>query len=386
MKNKSKIQIIIMLCTSLVLAGCNNNSTISVTEDNETSAVTTISTTNATTQSATTTVATTTTAPVVTPAVPEVYAFDIGDTITVNSKYDITMKYCEFTYKVEPPNPDGYYSYYEVKEDDTIYYHAVFDIKNLKGNAIGADDIIDATITYDGIYKYNGFTTIEEDGGADFTYTNITNIDPLETRTIHYLISVPTEVATSEKDVLLTLEVDNETLECTGKNGSNKVIVGETDQTTFKNTDWMNYAPLEIGTMITIDGYADITPIEANFAYKITPPNPDRYYSYYEVKEQGKIYAHISMKVKNTKPTSMSADDALGVTLIYDDTYTYRAFCTIEEDGGSDFGYSNINRIDPLTSGVIHYIIEVPEEVSTSGKSAVIIVNANGQKYHYQLA
>lgn len=383
MKNNSKKAISLFLCATMILAGCSNNT---VVETEETTTATTTTTTTTTTQATTTTAETTTTTVTTTlPPEPKSYSFNIGDTVTVNSKYDVTMKYFDFTYKVEPSNPDGYYSYYEVQEDDTIYYHVVFDVRNLKGNSVSADEIIEATLTYDNVYNYYGFSTIEEEGGSDFTYTSISSIDPLETRTIHYIISVPSEVATSGKEILLTLEVDDETLECTGVVGSENVVIGKTDNNTLKNTNWQSYTPLEIGTLITVDGYADITPLEANFAYKITPPNPDGYYSYYEVKEQGKIYAHISFRIKNIKPTSLAADEALGVTLLYDNIYTYRAFSTIEEDGGSDFGYTSLNRIDPLTSGVIHYIIEVPEEVSTSGNPAVIIVNANGEKYYYQL-
>lgn len=379
---------ILVSAVILSMSGCGGAQPTEITGNKPSQASeVTASTTSATTekQEQTTTAATTTTTETTLPPESKPYSFNIGDTVTVNSKYDVTMKYFEFTYKVEPPNPDGYYSYYEVKEDDTIYYHAVFDVKNLKGNPVDADEIIEATLTYDNVYNYYGFSTIEDDGGSDFTYTNISSIDPLETRTIHYIISVPSEVATSEKEILLTLEVDDEALECTGIDGSENVVIGKNENNTLKNTNWQSYTPLEIGTLINVDRYADITPLEANFAYKITPPNPDGYYSYYEVKEQGKIYAHISFKIKNTKHTSLAADEALSVTLLYDNIYIYRAFSTIEEDGGSDFGYTNLNRIDPLTSGVLHYIIEVPEEVYTSGKPVVIIVNANGEKYYYQL-
>ncbi len=184
---------------------------------------------------------------------------------------------------------------------------------------------------------------------------------------------------------MLTLTVDNEILECTGKSGNDNVSVGQSTDSTHSNTNWKSDTPITAGETVVVDNYAEVTANKGEFGYKVTPPNPSGYYTYYEVKDSGKIYAHISFKIKNLKPTGMDSDSALNVSLLYDNTYSYNSFCTVEEDGGSDFGYASLNRIDPLTTETVHYLIEVPEEVSTSGKPVVILIGINGQKFYYQL-
>lgn len=49
-------------------------------------------------------------------------------------------------------------------------------IKSLLESGKSADEFASVTIKYDGKYEYNTFSTIEENGGADFSYTNITSI------------------------------------------------------------------------------------------------------------------------------------------------------------------------------------------------------------------
>lgn len=134
--------------------------------------------------------------------------FDIGDTLIYPNVYQIKMTSMEFTTKVEPSNPDGYYSYYEVKDPGKVYIHTTFRVKNLKGSSMSADDIFNVKVLYDGKYEYNSFSTIEESGGSDFTYTSTTRIVPLTNGMLHYLISVPKEVQESGLPVLFTININ----------------------------------------------------------------------------------------------------------------------------------------------------------------------------------
>lgn len=109
-----------------------------------------------------------TTAPIATPPLlPTTFA--IGDTLIFPDKFEIKMTQMEFTSRVDPPHPDSFYSYYEVKDSDKVYIHSVFEVKNLKANELMADDILSVSILYDDKYSYTGFSTFEEDGGGDFT-------------------------------------------------------------------------------------------------------------------------------------------------------------------------------------------------------------------------
>jgi hypothetical protein len=73
---------------------------------------------------------------------------------------------------------------------------------------MSADDIFNVKVLYDGKYEYNSFSTIEESGGSDFTYTSTTRIAPLTNGMLHYLISVPKEVQESGLPVLFTININ----------------------------------------------------------------------------------------------------------------------------------------------------------------------------------
>jgi hypothetical protein len=123
---------------------------------------------------------------------------EINQPVIVEEFCELTLKAVEFTPVVKPPNPDSYYSYYQVEQDDVTFLHIVANIKNLQNLAQDADSFIDIKAIYDNKYEYEGFATIEEKGGGDFTYISITSIDPLMTEVVHFLIEVPKEVEESE--------------------------------------------------------------------------------------------------------------------------------------------------------------------------------------------
>ena len=311
--------------------------------------------------------------------------FDIGDTLLYPNVFEIKMTSMEFATAVSPPNPDEYYTYYEVKEPEKVFIHTVFDVKNLKGIALNADEVLEVMAVYDEKYEYTSFSTIEEGNGSDFTYSNITDISPLTYGKLHFLTEVPVEVRDSGKPVKIVIKANNKTLTCTGNSSEGKILeIGE-NQPLSQNTTWKNYKQLNLNETVTVTDYADITITSGEFTTSVYPSNASSYYSYYEVDDASKIYAHMIVDVKNLKTTGMEADQAAGVKLIFDDTYEYRGFSAIEESGGGDFTYTNITSIDPLTTESIHYIVEVPVELFESGKSAVFVVNVKGTNFFYKV-
>lgn len=131
----------------------------------------------------------------------------IYETISVEDFAEFTIKEVEFTKIVNPPNPDFYYSYYQVKEEGLTYLHVVTEVKNLQAQSIMADEFLDIKAKYNNKYIYNGFSTIEEAGGGDFNYTSITGIDPLKKGKIHFLIEVPIEVETKTSPLELNINI-----------------------------------------------------------------------------------------------------------------------------------------------------------------------------------
>lgn len=103
------------------------------------------------------------------------------------------------------PNPGSFYTYYD-EEDGKTYLDVSVSTKNLRTTARVADEFGSVKAICGSGYEYTGFSTIEKSGGSDFTYTNITNVDPLETAVIHYLISIPNELA-DDSSVPIVLEI-----------------------------------------------------------------------------------------------------------------------------------------------------------------------------------
>lgn len=162
---------------------------------------------------------------------------------------------------------------------------------------------------------------------------------------------------------------------------SNEVVKEETVTKTAADQS----PTLEANKAVTVDKYAEVTLLGAKFKKKVEPPNPDSFYTYYEVKENDNIYLDTVIKVKSLLTIGKSADEFVSVDVLYDGQYEYGTFSTIEDRGGADFTYTNITRIEPLKSGVIHFLAEVPEEISKDGKPVLIKVNINDQEYTFQV-
>ena len=132
----------------------------------------------------------------------------VGETIKTVKK-EITINSVEFKKEVHPPNKTSYYNYYKA-DDGQVYIHILASVKNLDKQSIYCDEVIDIEADYNKGYKYYAFSTVE-DNVIGFTYSNIRTVDPLETKNIHYLISVPEEVKTNtDTSLALTFIADNE--------------------------------------------------------------------------------------------------------------------------------------------------------------------------------
>lgn len=133
----------------------------------------------------------------------------VGEVVaTTNAEFNVD--YSNITNDVMPPNPGNWYSHYEA-DAGKVYVDICFAYKNISGANVDADEVISAKMKYADKYEYTGFSMIEEDSRADFTYSNITSIAPLSTEYVHYLFEVPEEVQTSTESVVITFTVDGNT-------------------------------------------------------------------------------------------------------------------------------------------------------------------------------
>ncbi len=133
-----------------------------------------------------------------------------GGTNKVQDICEYYLDGLEVTPTIEPSIITGTYSTYNVKTEDNIYIDVILGIKNLKNEAKMADDIITAKIKINS-NEYTCFSVAESADGSDLE--NYASIKPLETRKIHYVAEVPITEATSEIEIILTIN---------GKDFSNK--------------------------------------------------------------------------------------------------------------------------------------------------------------------
>lgn len=129
-----------------------------------------------------------------------------GKTYTIQDLCEFTINYADLKKEVLPPNPVSAYTYYP-EEDGKTYIDLSISIKNLRTTARIADDFGVVKAICGKGYEYDSFSIIEESNGGNFTYTNITNIDPLSTGVVHYLAKIPNEIA-DDASIGITLDIN----------------------------------------------------------------------------------------------------------------------------------------------------------------------------------
>ncbi|MFS8212691.1 YgdI/YgdR family lipoprotein [Paenibacillus polymyxa] len=138
-----------------------------------------------------------------------------GETVTIQDFADITVTGNKISKKIEPSKPGDFHTLYESKETDSTFFAIFIKAKNLGAEGIKADKIAEVNLKFDNKYDYDTFSTIEERGGEDFTYTNITSVDPLKTGTLYYLSEIPNEVAKSDKPLKAEIKIQDKVYEYT---------------------------------------------------------------------------------------------------------------------------------------------------------------------------
>lgn len=218
--NRSKKRKIIFITVLIVVTGifafssCNNNSTNTVVQN--TAPQNTVSQSPATQNpipqqvietTSPTVAATVTTTNAITPVSTtqkQIPALRTGQTVSTQL-FDFTINSVELSYRVEPKNPPDYYSYYEAKNNE-VYIYINASVTNKSKNSIDCDEIYSVTADYDNGYTYRGFNIADDDDG-DFTYASITDISPLQTRGVHYLISCPDIINKTSAPLFLTINM-----------------------------------------------------------------------------------------------------------------------------------------------------------------------------------
>lgn len=158
----------------------------------------------------------------------------------------------------------------------------------------------------------------------------------------------------------------------TGTVSSNGGTAGDNSSISSQSNNITEATEVVIGQVYSIPDLCEFTVNYAELKKEVLPPNPASFYSYYS-EEDGSTYLDISVSIKNTRTTARVADDFGSIKIICGDGYEYSTFSTIEDNNGGDFTYTNITNIDPLATGVIHYIGSIPNELADDTSSPIIL-------------
>ncbi len=133
----------------------------------------------------------------------------------VADKCNFTLKGYSIDSKIEPVNAsNNYYHYFEASSGN-VYIDVKFSIKNTSNTAVIQSNILKRVkIIYDNKYEYNcSFVTIDNNG--DFkSYTNLYNINALETMEYHMLAQLPREAQNSGKALKVLVYSGDNIYEC----------------------------------------------------------------------------------------------------------------------------------------------------------------------------
>lgn len=132
----------------------------------------------------------------------------LRDKIEVSDSLEFTLLRVELTSLIEPPNKDGFYTYYEAKDDDVILLDVVIDVKNTGTRSRAAEDFLDVRVMYEEKFEYYASSAIEERDGSNFKYSNITSIDPLKNGIMHYIIELPNDVLENPEDINVIIDTE----------------------------------------------------------------------------------------------------------------------------------------------------------------------------------
>lgn len=159
---------------------------------------------------------------------------------------------------------------------------------------------------------------------------------------------------------------------------TNDISVNPNDN---KNSDVVK---LNLNETATKENKYELSILGSKFGKTILPPNTSGYYTYYEAKADGHQYLEVKYNYRNLDQSNVTADDVVAMTIKYDNKYEYTGFSVIEDSDG-DFTYSNITNIAPLTTGKLHYLFDVPDEVANGSESIVANIKCGNDNYEITL-
>lgn len=132
-----------------------------------------------------------------------------NELISVPGLCEFTINKCQFSEKVEPSNPTGFYRYLPAK-DGKLYVDLQVTVKNTQDIAVKQSQLLGSAVLYCGDESYSIQTVVETAQGGDLnTFTSQSDINSSETRVYHLVATVPAEVKDSKDDLWIRITAND---------------------------------------------------------------------------------------------------------------------------------------------------------------------------------
>lgn len=165
--------------------------------------------------------------------------------------------------------------------------------------------------------------------------------------------------------------------------GDNKILNNESEKNNVEN-QIITTKQMNIDETITTQDW-EITLKGTEFSQDVTPPAPAMFYSHYQVKDTTNTYLVVKLDMKNISALSLTADDNISLKAIYNGKYEYKGFSTLLSQDNSNFDYTNITSIAPLTNRTLYYLVEMPKNITEDDNEIEIQLTAYQTKYTYKI-
>ena len=310
--------------------------------------------------------------------------FKKGDVIVIVNDFEIKMKNMEFSTKIIPADPGTFFSTFEVDDPDNTYFHAVFEVKNLRNVKETAADIMAVSLLYDNKTAYMCSAAVERNG--DFSLSSDAEVIPLSTETIHYIAEVPKNLTSSNKSIGTQIIIDEHTMTCNadGTVGGGIITVdlgGEAEE----NTQWQTYEALAMEQPVESEGFGKLTLTKTGFTDSVEPANKGSLYAVNGKQEQDRTYLDTVFAFENLAADNREADQVLRAAVIYDNKYMYDSFILIEQGRNGDLFDAVMVPIKPRATEKLHCAFELPLELENSSKPLALTVSFNSKDYYYRI-
>lgn len=285
-----------------------------------------------------------------------------GEKITIDGECEFQVDYVRIS-----ENPEHYYE----AETGKTCVDFCLTYKNLADYTVNASNVMKGKLIYSGWYEYNGADRATDDSESSLSPAHWIDMEPSDTRQIHYFFAVPKELQDSGRMVELNVSIRENDYRIIVREGEKGEIPAEKTTSTS--------GEVEDGQVVVTDN-AKFHVEYAEFTKEVIPPSPNHSYNYYSA-EDGKVYIDFCVAYTNLSSQNITGAKAILAKLDQAEAVT----SVTEQSERSMFDYSNLVNVIPLCTEYIHYIFQVPEELETSSDQVTISFKIDGSNYTYSV-